>query len=131
MTDIPDCTTKQADGSEKAIPGTRGVRFNVSLGQDGRDPGCTMRTVKEITGLPVDHFMMVDFNAVKTLSTAVGGVKVCVARAVEDPDSHLDLPAGESTIEGRTRSPSSVPGTPSRTRATSTGSRPSSSSSAP
>ncbi|WP_329229586.1 LCP family protein [Streptomyces sp. NBC_01460] len=100
MTDIPDCTTKQADGSEKAIPGTRGVRFNVSLGQDGRDPGCTMRTVKEITGLPVDHFMMVDFNAVKTLSTAVGGVKVCVARAVEDPDSHLDLPAGESTIEG-------------------------------
>ncbi|MFD5876363.1 LCP family protein [Streptomyces sp. NPDC060322] len=100
MTDIPDCTTKQADGSQKAIPGSRGVRFNVSLGQDGRDPGCTMRTVKEITGLSVDHFMMVDFNAVKTLSTAVGGVKVCVAQAVKDPDSHLDLPAGESTIEG-------------------------------
>ncbi|MDQ0796009.1 LCP family protein [Streptomyces sp. B1I3] len=100
MTDIPECTTKQPDGSEKVIPGSRNVRFNVSLGQEGRDPGCTMRTVKEITGLSVDHFMMVDFNAVKTLSTAVGGVKVCLAKAVKDPDSHLDLPAGESTVQG-------------------------------
>ncbi|MFD9286941.1 LCP family protein [Streptomyces sp. NPDC060030] len=100
ITDIPDCTTKQADGSGKVVPGTRNVRFNVSLGQEGRDPGCTMRTVKKITGLSVDHFMMVDFNAVKTLSTAVGGVKVCLDKAVKDPDSHLDLPAGESTVEG-------------------------------
>ncbi|RPK41539.1 LCP family protein [Streptomyces sp. ADI93-02] len=100
ITDVPDCTTKQADGSEKSIPGSQSVRFNVSLGQEGRDPGCTMRTVKEITGLSVDHFMMVDFNAVKTLSTAVGGVTVCLDKAVKDPDSHLDLPAGESTIQG-------------------------------
>ncbi|GGZ26421.1 LytR family transcriptional regulator [Streptomyces nitrosporeus] len=100
VTDIPDCTTKQPDGSEKVIPGTPKVRFNQSLGQEGRDPGCTMRTVKEITGISVDHFMMVDFNAVKTLSTAVGGVKVCLAKPVDDPDSHLKLPAGESTVEG-------------------------------
>ncbi|MBM7441786.1 LCP family protein [Streptomyces sp. HB132] len=100
MTDIPDCATRQADGSEKVVPGSRNVRFNVSLGQEGRDPGCTMRTVKKITGLSVDHFMMVDFNAVKTLSTAVGGVEVCLDKAVKDPDSHLDLPAGVSTVEG-------------------------------
>lgn len=100
MTDIPDCSTKQPDGSEKVISGSQNVRFNTSLGQEGRDPGCTMRTVKEITGLSVDHFMMVDFNAVKELSTAVGGVEVCLARAVKDPDSHLDLPAGVSRIQG-------------------------------
>ncbi|MGC5343838.1 LCP family protein [Streptomyces sp. DT171] len=100
ITDIPDCTTKQSDGSEKVVPGTANVRFNVSLGQSGRDPGCTMRTVKEITGLQVDHFMMVDFNAVKELSTAVGGVKVCLTKAVKDKDSHLDLPAGEHRIMG-------------------------------
>uniref|UniRef100_UPI003FA6AF6A LCP family protein n=1 Tax=Streptomyces sp. B21-088 TaxID=3039411 RepID=UPI003FA6AF6A len=100
VTDIPDCTTKQADGSRKVVPGTRNARFNVSLGQEGRDPGCTMRTVKKITGVSVDHFMMVDFNAVKTLSTAVGGVEVCLDKAVKDPDSHLDLPAGRSTVQG-------------------------------
>ncbi|MFG2628648.1 LCP family protein [Streptomyces sp. NPDC048473] len=100
ITDIPDCTTIQPDGSEKVIRGTQNVRFNESLGQEGRNPGCTMDTVKEITGLKVDHFMMVDFNAVKELSTAVGGVKVCLAKPVKDKDSHLNLSAGEHKIQG-------------------------------
>lgn len=100
VTDIPECETKQPDGTVKKIPGTNRVRFNTSLGQDGRDPGCTMRTVKELTGLTVDHFMMADFNAVKEMTTAVGGVKVCLAHPVNDPKSHLKLPAGESTIQG-------------------------------
>ncbi|MGW6209346.1 LCP family glycopolymer transferase [Streptomyces sp. NPDC055089] len=100
MTNIPECRTKQPDGSETTIPGTQNVRFNTSLGQDGRDPGCTMDTVKQLTGLSVDHFMMVDFNAVKTLSTAVGGVDICLAHAVKDDKSHLDLPAGPNTVQG-------------------------------
>ncbi|RSS51554.1 LCP family protein [Streptomyces sp. WAC01280] len=100
MTTIPECQSRQPDGSILTIPGQAKARFNVSLGQDGRDAGCTMRTVKELTGLTVDHFMMVDFNAVKELTTAVGGVKVCVEKPVDDPKSHLKLPAGESVIEG-------------------------------
>ena len=100
IVDIPDCPTTQEDGTEKVIPGSTGARFNTSLGQDGRDAGCTMRTVKEATGIQPHHFMMADFNAVKTLTTAVGGVKVCVEHAVDDPKSHLKLPAGESRIEG-------------------------------
>ena len=84
VVDIPDCPTVQKDGSEKIIRGTQNVRFNSSLGQDERDPGCTMRTVKEVTGISPDHFMMADFNAVKTLTTAVGGVEVCVTKAVND-----------------------------------------------
>jgi LCP family protein required for cell wall assembly len=100
MTDIPDCPTKQPDGSTKDIPGSQNVRFNTSLGQDGRDPGCTMRTVKEITGLQVDHFMMADFNAVKTLTTAVGGVDICLAKDIDDSDSHLKLSKGEHNVKG-------------------------------
>ncbi|MEV0035593.1 LCP family protein [Streptomyces sp. NPDC050804] len=99
ITDIPDCETKTAEGT-KVIPGSSQTHFNTSLGQDGRDPGCTMRTVKELTGLTVDHFMMADFNAVKTLSTAVGGVEVCVDKDVDDPKSHLKLSKGTHTIEG-------------------------------
>ncbi|MEV4431142.1 LCP family protein [Streptomyces sp. R-07] len=99
-TDIPECESRQPDKSIKTIPGETDVRFNVSLGQDGRDPGCVMRTVEELTGVQVDHFMMADFNAVKEMTTAVGGVKVCVEKAVNDPKSHLKLPAGESVIKG-------------------------------
>ncbi|MFI6350473.1 LCP family protein [Streptomyces sp. NPDC050560] len=107
VTSIPDCKTKQKDGSEKIIPGTPHTdaapsepRFNTSLGQDGRDPGCTMRTVEAMTGIHVDHFMMADFNAVKTLTTAVGGVDICVGKPIDDPKSHLHLPKGTSTIKG-------------------------------
>ncbi|GGV18871.1 LytR family transcriptional regulator [Streptomyces litmocidini] len=99
-TDIPECQSRQGDGSIKTIPAQTDVRFNVSLGQDGRDPGCVMRTVQELTGVEVDHFMMADFNAVKEMTTAVGGVKVCVEKAVNDPKSHLKLPAGESVVKG-------------------------------
>ncbi|MFJ3925399.1 LCP family protein [Streptomyces sp. NPDC090022] len=100
ITDIPDCPTKQPDGSTKTVPGEKGVRFNTSLGQSGRDPGCTMRTVKQLTGIPVDHFMMADFNAVKSLSSAVGGVPVCLEKPVDDEKSKLKLAAGEHRLEG-------------------------------
>lgn len=100
ITDIPDCPTKQPDGSIKVVPGTQKTRFNESLGQSERDPGCTMRTVKELTGITVDHFMMADFNAVKTMSTAVGGVEVCLAKDINDKDSHLNLPAGKHNLKG-------------------------------
>ncbi|MET9962576.1 LCP family protein [Streptomyces sp. NPDC006326] len=100
ITNIPACPTKQPDGSTKTIPGQRGTRFNTSLGQEGRDPGCTMRTVKDLTGITVDHFMMVDFNAVKVLSTAVGGVPVCLAKPVDDKDSKLKLSEGEHRLQG-------------------------------
>ncbi|MDQ0952030.1 LCP family protein required for cell wall assembly [Streptomyces phaeochromogenes] len=100
IVDIPDCPTKLADGTEKVIAGTPNQRFNTSLGQDERDPGCTMRTVKAVTGISPDHFMMADFNAVKTLTTAVDGVDVCVEKAVDDKESKLKLPAGTSKVEG-------------------------------
>ncbi|MFI2634868.1 LCP family protein [Streptomyces collinus] len=100
ITDIPDCPTTQEDGSEKVIPGQQRTRFNNSLGQEDRTPSCTMRAITELTGLKMDHFMVADFNAVKTLTSAVGGVDVCLAKDIKDPDSKLDLPKGEHTIEG-------------------------------
>ncbi|MEV1022427.1 LCP family protein [Streptomyces sp. NPDC050264] len=100
IVDVPDCKVKDETGQLKTIPGTQNVRFNTSLGQDGRDAGCTMATIKAVTGITVDHFMMADFNAVKTLSTAVGGVGVCLAKDVNDDDSHLNLKAGQHNLKG-------------------------------
>ncbi len=100
IVDIPDCQTEQEDGSQEVIPGSTGVRFNTSLGQSGRTPSCTMRTVTELTGIKPDNFMVADFNAVKTLTSAVGGVEVCLAKDIDDPDSHLKLSAGTHTVEG-------------------------------
>ena len=100
ITDIPNCPTKQDDGSTKVIPGQKNARFNTSLGQNERDPGCTWRTVNKLMGIKINHFMMADFNAVKELSSAVGGVEVCTAKDINDPKSHLKLKAGKHTVEG-------------------------------
>ncbi|MFG3010569.1 LCP family protein [Streptomyces cinerochromogenes] len=100
IVDIPDCPTQQEDGSQKVIPGSEGVRFNTSLGQDDRTPSCTMRTVTELTGIKPDDFMVADFNAVKTLTEAVGGVEVCLAKDIDDKDSHLKLSEGTHNISG-------------------------------
>ncbi|WP_405583528.1 LCP family protein [Streptomyces sp. NBC_01092] len=100
IVDIPDCPTTQEDGSQKVIAGETGVRFNTSLGQEERTPSCTMRTVTELTGIKPDNFMVADFNAVKTLTSAVGGVEVCLAKDIDDPDSKLKLSEGKHVIEG-------------------------------
>lgn len=96
ITDIPDCKTSEGEN----IPGVQDRKFNESLGVDGRNPGCTMETVTKLTGIEIDHFMMADFNAVKTLSTAVGGVEVCLAKPINDKDSKLNLPAGKHKVKG-------------------------------
>lgn len=95
LVDIPECKT-----GDKVIPGTDRAMFNTSLGQDGRDPGCTWKTVEKLTGVRVDHFVEVNFEAVKTLSTAVGGVEVCAAKDLVDPKSHLNMKAGHHVIKG-------------------------------
>jgi LCP family protein required for cell wall assembly len=101
VTDIPDCPTRLPDGTVRTIPGTRGARFNASLGQQGRDPGCTMRTVEALTGIRPDHFMMADFGAVKELSTAVGGVEVCLGKDIDDAGgSGLRLSRGRHLVSG-------------------------------
>ncbi|GAA5000437.1 LCP family protein [Kitasatospora paranensis] len=95
MVPIPDCRT-----GGRRIPGEKRAMFNSSLGEDGRDPGCTWTTVEKLTGIRVDHFMMVNFEAVKTLSTAVGGVEVCAAKDIDDPDSHLRMSRGRHVVQG-------------------------------
>ncbi|MFF2080974.1 LCP family protein [Kitasatospora sp. NPDC058162] len=96
MVPIPEC---QSDKGRK-IPGSARDMFNNSLGQDGRDAGCTWKTVEKVTGIRVDHFVQVDFEAVKTLSTAVGGVEVCAAKDIDDKDSHLKMSKGRHVVQG-------------------------------
>ncbi|MFF1383262.1 LCP family protein [Arthrobacter sp. NPDC058288] len=95
LVDIPECTDQK---TKQVFPARSGVMINEAMKEAGI--GCAVDTVNKITGLEIDHFMMADFNAVKELSNAVGGVEVCVSDAVYDPDSRLRLPAGNSQVQG-------------------------------
>lgn len=95
IVDIPKCTDPE---SGTVYPATEATQINESLSRGG--PGCTVATISEITGVNIDHFMLVDFNAVKELSKVVGGVEVCVNEPIDDSYSGLKLPAGNSSVEG-------------------------------
>ncbi|WP_308345564.1 LCP family protein [Streptomyces sp. ISL-94] len=97
---MPKCT----EPNGKVHPASRGlVQTNESLQRGG--PGCTVAAWTELTKIPIDHFMMIDFKGVVSMADAIGGVPVCVEQNVESrtrdgKGSGLKLPAGTSVIQG-------------------------------
>jgi LCP family protein required for cell wall assembly len=73
-------------------------RFNAAYFVGG--PECTIRTVTALTGLPIHHFVVVDFTAFERTIDALGGVEVCLTSAVDDPKAGLTLPAGVTRVDG-------------------------------
>lgn len=91
---IPKCT----DPDDGQVYAQRSDRINSSLQHGG--PGCTVATWEELTGISIDHFMMVDFSGVVSMADAVGGVPVCVSDNVYDRKSGLRLEKGENVVKG-------------------------------
>ncbi|MGE3285561.1 MAG: LCP family protein [Pseudonocardia sp.] len=56
--------------------------------------------VENLTGLTVDHYAEVNLVGFYNLTRAVGGVEVCLNRAVAEPLSGARFPAGRQTISG-------------------------------
>ncbi|MFH8387627.1 LCP family protein [Kitasatospora sp. NPDC018058] len=66
----------------------------------GREAGraALIRSVQELTGVPVDHFAEVSMTGFYRVAQAVGGVPVCLNHAVDDVWSGARLPAGRSEL---------------------------------
>jgi len=64
--------------------------------------GCVVGTVESVTGLTIPYASLFSFEGTVKMADAVGGVPVCVTKAIDDPDSGLKLPKGRSVISGRT-----------------------------
>ena len=62
------------------IPGYGTSKINAANQIGG--PALTIATVKALTGLPVDHVVVVDFDGFKELIDAIGGIEVDVPKAV-------------------------------------------------
>lgn len=63
-------------------------------------PDLTVATVKRATGVPIDHYIEVNFYGFVNMVDAIGGVDVCVEKAVYDKKSGLKLPAGTTHVNG-------------------------------
>ena len=95
LLDIPACP--QEDGTES--PATQMQPLNTTMGIGGLP--CVALTLEELTGLEIGYAGLMTFTGVAQLSTAVGGVEVCVSAPLVDPWSGVNLPeAGYHTLEG-------------------------------
>ncbi|MFF3517498.1 LCP family protein [Streptomyces sp. NPDC002573] len=93
MTDVPACTDPTSKQSTSGYYGQ--INSALSYG-----PACQVATIHQLTGIPIDHFVKLDFSGVVSMSDAVGGVDVCVSDNVYDTYSHLKLSKGTHTLKG-------------------------------
>ncbi|MFC9233905.1 LCP family protein [Streptomyces decoyicus] len=90
---VPHCKHPDATETEP-----RTTRFNEAFALGGA--ACTIRTVEELTGIRIDHYLIIDFVGFKKMVDAVDGVEICLTRPVHDREAGLSLPAGRQTLHG-------------------------------
>lgn len=83
-------------------------KFNAAFAVGGR--ACVIATVKALTGVPIDHFVEVEFKGFEAVVNALGGVTLCTTHAISDSvrsnghggmkGSGLQIPKGTSTLDG-------------------------------
>jgi LCP family protein required for cell wall assembly len=77
---------------------TRPAKINQAYADGG--PKLTVRTVEQLTGVHIDHYLEVDFTSFMKTVDVIGGVQVCTAQPLKDSYSGLDLPVGTTTLNG-------------------------------
>jgi LCP family protein required for cell wall assembly len=86
-----DLWVERCDGSEQ--------RINTAVQLGG--VGCLADTIQQLSGIPVHHAISVSFVGFRDVVDAVGGVELCLPRAIQDDDAGIDLPSGCQTLDGR------------------------------
>ncbi|MDX3578596.1 MULTISPECIES: LCP family protein [unclassified Streptomyces] len=93
MVDVPECLRRDGKRAEPTF-----AMFNYAFQSGGS--ACTIRTVEKLTGVRVDHHVVVDFSGFKDMVDAVDGVQVCLKAPISDKAAKLRLPAGKVTLNG-------------------------------
>ncbi|MEE4546668.1 LCP family protein [Streptomyces sp. V4-01] len=90
LVDIPKCLLPNGSWS----PDQPKAQFNsaFSMGDTAQgNPACTQNTIEKLTGLRVDHTMVVDFAGFAAMTSAVHGVDVCVPNTIYQGDMNPNL----------------------------------------
>ena len=97
VVNIPACTKE--DGTTVA---ERTDLFNSAFASAG--PACTVKTLETLTGITVNHAVIVDFIGFSNVVDALGGIKVCLTEAIDEPVENgagIQLPAGVQVVDGK------------------------------
>ena len=97
MVPVYECDSGPGYTGQQADPGGE-VMINSLLQIGG--PTCLWKTVEQVTGIRINHFIGIGMLGFVKVVDDLGGVNVCVPYKVNDPVSGLDLKAGEQHITG-------------------------------
>jgi LCP family protein required for cell wall assembly len=80
------------------IPGHGSNKINAAFALGG--PKLLTQTVEQATGLRVNHYAEIGFGGFASVVDAVGGVRMCIDKPINDPKAGLNLAAGCQTLNG-------------------------------
>lgn len=91
LVSIPPCLLPNGQWS----PTQNATMFNAAFSMGNTEkgnPACTQNTVEQLTGLRVDHTMVVNFAGFAAMTSAVHGVQVCVPNDIYQNDINPNDP---------------------------------------
>ncbi|WP_194896368.1 LCP family protein [Catenulispora pinisilvae] len=105
MVNIPACQldpNNSSKGQTKPQQNQFNAAFAVGNTAQG-NPACEIKTIESISGIRVDHTVVVGFAAFAKLTDDIGGVQVCVPKDVSDVGGdNITLKKGIQTVKGQT-----------------------------
>lgn len=95
LVDRDDCRLEDGD----VAPAGTDEMWNVAFSVGG--PGCTIQQFEQLTGIRIDHFVVLDFSGFQDMVDAVGGVEVCIPETIDDRAHGILLEEGTREISGK------------------------------
>jgi len=92
MVERPQCKTRTGTAAAGL------TQFNAAYAIGG--PACTIKMVQQLTGIKVDHYVVIKFKGFRSMVDAIHGVKICVPEQISDPQSNIYFKPGTYTVSG-------------------------------
>jgi LCP family protein required for cell wall assembly len=80
------------------IPNKGSNKINAAYTFGG--PKLLVQTVEQNTGLRIDGYLEIGFGGFVNVIDAVGGIDLCLPKAIKDKNSHINLPKGCQNLDG-------------------------------
>ncbi|MEU7156509.1 LCP family protein [Streptomyces chrestomyceticus] len=85
LVEIPPCRLPNGKWTGAQHNAMFNAAFSVGESAQG-NPACTQNTVEKLSGVRVDHTVVVDFEGFSKMTSAVGGVPVCLPKDIYQGD---------------------------------------------
>lgn len=92
-----DLLVTRCDGSEGRINSA----FEIGKSSGVGGPTCLVRTITDLTGIPIHHYAQIDFQGFVDVVDTLGGVRLYLDEPIQDEDANVDLEAGCVTLKGK------------------------------